>query len=109
MLNKITRIFYIIGITIITYGLVNAHIAKAQSINDYKNVLNINGNPTANFYSKNKKVSTNKYSSFSDMRTKAALYHELIASTMKTPNLEEAKKLMEMHITSMINPIKNLN
>lgn len=44
-----------------------------------------------------------------EMRTKAALYHELIASAMKTPNPEEAKKLMEMHITSMINPIKNLN
>lgn len=74
MLNKITRIFYIIGITLITYGLINAHIVKAQSIDDYKNVLNISGNPTANFYSKNKEVSTNKYSSFSDMGAWHAYY-----------------------------------
>lgn len=42
----------------------NRYSVKADTVEDYKNVLDISGNPTANFYSKNKKVSTNKYSSF---------------------------------------------
>ena len=47
---------------------------KADTVEDYKNVLDISGNPTANFYSKNKKVSTNKYSSFSDQGAWHAYY-----------------------------------
>lgn len=39
------------------------------------------------------------------MRTKAALYHQLIAAAIATHSAEEAKKLMEMHIESMILPL----
>jgi putative isomerase len=47
---------------------------KADMVDNYKNVLNIAGEPTANFYSKNKEVSTNKYSSFSDKGAWHAYY-----------------------------------
>ena len=39
------------------------------------------------------------------MRTKAALYHQLIAAAISTRSAEEAKKLMTMHIESMILPL----
>lgn len=39
------------------------------------------------------------------MRTKAALYHQLIAAAIVTHDGEEAKKLMTMHIESMISPL----
>ncbi|WP_258088580.1 hypothetical protein [Weissella fangxianensis] len=39
------------------------------------------------------------------MRTKAALYHQLIAAAISTHSGEEAKKLMTMHIESMIFPL----
>lgn len=39
------------------------------------------------------------------IRTKAALYHQLIAAAIVTHDGEEAKKLMTMHIESMISPL----
>ncbi|KAF0333414.1 cell wall surface anchor family protein [Pediococcus acidilactici] len=52
----------------------NRYSVKADTVEDYKNVLDVSGNPTANFYSKNKKVSTNKYSFFSDQGAWHAYY-----------------------------------
>ncbi len=43
------------------------------------------------------------------MRTKAALYHQLIASAILTRDGEEARKLMEMHINSMIDPLEKID
>lgn len=40
------------------------------------------------------------------MRTKASLYHQLIAAAITTHNAEEAKQLMIMHIQSMIAPLE---
>lgn len=40
------------------------------------------------------------------MRTKAALYHQLIAAAITTHKAKEAKQLMEMHIKSMIEPLE---
>lgn len=43
------------------------------------------------------------------MRTKAALYHQLIAAAITTHNAEEAKQLMTMHIQSMIEPLEEVS
>jgi len=43
------------------------------------------------------------------MRTKAALYHQLIAAAITTHNAEEAKQLMIMHIRSMIEPLEGIS
>ncbi|KRM11713.1 hypothetical protein FD41_GL001191 [Lentilactobacillus farraginis DSM 18382 = JCM 14108] len=43
-----------------------------------------------------------------NMRTKASLYHQLIATAIATKDADEAKKLMEMHIISMIDPLNKL-
>lgn len=40
------------------------------------------------------------------MRTKAALYHQLIAAAIATHSAVEAKQLMTMHIESMIEPLE---
>lgn len=43
------------------------------------------------------------------MRTKAALYHQLIAAAIATHSAMEAKQLMVMHIESMIAPLEKNN
>lgn len=43
------------------------------------------------------------------MRTKAALYHQLIAAAVATHDAEEAQKLMKLHIESMIKPLMNID
>lgn len=42
------------------------------------------------------------------MRTKAALYHQLIAAAITTHNAKEAKQLMTMHIESMTQPLEEI-
>lgn len=42
------------------------------------------------------------------MRTKAALYHQLIAAAVTTHNAHEAQELMRMHIESMIKPLTKI-
>ncbi|GMA09349.1 GntR family transcriptional regulator [Tetragenococcus halophilus subsp. flandriensis] len=42
------------------------------------------------------------------MRTKASLYHQLIAAAITTHNAKEAKQLMTLHIESMIEPLKEV-
>ncbi len=43
-----------------------------------------------------------------NMRTKASLYHQLIATAISSDDADEAKQLMAMHIEAMIVPLKKI-
>ncbi|MCV3739833.1 GntR family transcriptional regulator [Lentilactobacillus hilgardii] len=43
-----------------------------------------------------------------NMRTKASLYHQLIATAVATNDADEAKELMKMHIETMLDPLEKM-
>lgn len=52
--------------------------------------------------------SREKTNTLPNMRTKASLYHQLIATAIATRDADEAKRLMGMHIESMIEPLERM-
>lgn len=52
--------------------------------------------------------SREKTNTLPNMRTKASLYHQLIATAIATRDADEARRLMEMHIQAMIEPLERM-